>query len=241
MSNALTYWMSEDSEGNLEFNSTAPEDGKTYIAVTPEFLRRMPIALCEAPSGGTANQNIYYVHGDLSDIYSANSNTGLTVMMFIASHNSIDTDSEESQAKICFMPSKTYINMKTISDTGFERPIYKGDIIANKVCFIRYNPITQNIILINPSMDKEASVSKLLVFKEALFNITPKIRNEIIHPDGTIEYQYTAIPRYEDFQKLEDRVRKLENKFIIGIGDPKDALDDAEEGSIFLKLGDVLK
>lgn len=230
MSEASTYWMHKNDIGNLEFSSTPPTDGRLYIAVTPDFLRRMPIAVCEAPTRGDSNHNTYYVKGDISSIYAQGTDTALTVMMFIASQNSVDNQ----EAKIYFLPSEKSYPLKTISDAGFERDIGEGDIVANKVCFIRYNPITQNIILINPSMDKEASISTLKVFNEAKFNTIPKVRIE-----GSTDIYEELVP-LSTVQKLENRLDRLENRFIIGIGDPQKALEDAEDGAIYLKIGDIL-
>lgn len=237
MNSASTYWMYTNDEGNLEFSPIAPTDGKLYIAVTPDFLRHMPIAVCEAPSGGDNNSNIYYIKGNISTIYSRGTNTALTMMMFIASQSSVDG----AEAKICFMPENKLYSFKTISDAGFERDIGKGDIIANKVCFIRYNPITENILLINPSMDKEASVSTLKVFNEASFDTLPRVRKElpgINGADPTVMYE-ELVP-ISALNELEKRLSKLEKRFIIGIGEPQEALRSAEDGTIFLKLGDIL-
>lgn len=229
MNEALTYWMHKNDNGDLELSSVAPTDGKLYIAVTPDFLRRMPIAVCEAPASG-ANNNTFYVKGDISSIYAAGTDTALTMMMFIASHNSVDNE----DAIICFLPSNKNYPLKTISDTGFERAIGEGDIVANKVCFIRYNPITQNILLINPSMDKETSVSTLKVFKEAQFNTIPTVKI------GGSDNKYEELVPMSTLRELEKRLVKLERRFIIGIGDPQDALEDAEDGDIYLKIGDIL-
>ena len=237
MSEASTYWMYENDQGNPEFSSVAPSDGKLYIAVTPDFLRRMPIAVCEAPTGGTDNHNTYYVRGDISSIYATGTGTALTMMMFIASQSSVDGE----DAAICFIPSGKLYPLKTISDTGFERAIGEGDIIANKVCFIRYNPITENILLLNPSMDKEASVATLKVFGEASFNTIPRIRKEISAREGKEpDFIYEELVPISALKKLEDRIDKLERRFIIGIGEPQDALEGAEDGAIYLKMGDIL-
>ena len=230
MNEASTYWMHKNEQGHFEFSSIAPSDGRLYIAVTPDFLRRMPIAVCEAPTGGNDNHNTYYVKGDISSIYAQGTDTALTVMMFIASQNSVDNE----EAAICFLPANKSYPLKTISDAGFERDIGEGDIVANKVCFIRYNPITKNILLINPSMDKEASISTLKVFKEAKFNTIPKVKIE------DSDDHYEELVPLSTVQKLENRLTKLEKRFIIGIGDPQKALEDAEDGAIYLKIGDIL-
>jgi hypothetical protein len=234
MNDALTYWMYTNENGILEFTSIPPTDGKLYLAVTPDFLRRLPISLCEAPSGGDDNQNIYYVKGDISSIYAVGTDTSLAVMLFIALQNSVDG----KDAKIHFMSSGEEYNFKTISDSGYERDIGEGDIIANKICFIRYNPFTGNIILINPSMDKEAAVSTLRVFNTATFNKLPTVRKESTEDSDVPEYE-ELVP-ISALNSLKERVEKLERRFIVGIGDPQDALEDAEEGAIYIKLGEIL-
>ena len=236
MTAASTYWMHTNDRGNLELSSVPPEDGKLYLAVTPEFLRRMPITLCEAPSGGATNKNTYYIKGDISDIYAQGTNTGLTVMMFIAAQNSVDGDG----AKICFVPSNIEYTLKTISDQGFERDIGEGDIIANKVCFIRYNPITGNILLINPSIDKEAMVSTLKVFNSAEFNNMPKVKKLVQDSEGNYTTEYEDLVPISLVKELETRLEKLERRFIIGVVEPQDALQDAEDGTIYMKIGDIL-
>jgi hypothetical protein len=243
MSNALTYWMHENEAGNLEFSSSAPSDGRLYIAVTPDFLRRMPIAVCEAPTGSDTNNNTYYVKGDISSIYTSGTDTALTIMAFIASHNSTDIPKgvTAKSAQICFLPSKETYCFKTISTAGFERDIGAGDIIANKVCFIRYNPITESILLINPSIDEEAAISTLKVFKEAYFDSTPQVKKMTYRDDkGNIHDVYEEVATKSDLENIESRLHKLEQRFIIGIGNPQDALEGAEEGTIFLRLGDIL-
>jgi hypothetical protein len=197
----------------------------------------MPIAICEAPTNGENNHNTYYIKGDISTIYTANSNTSLTVMMFLASQSSVNNEN----AQICFLPKGDFYPLKAISDAGFERDICEGDIVANKVCFIRYNPITENIILINPSMDKEASVTNLTVYNEAKFNVVPRVRKEILGINGAPNsFEYENLISQSSFDSLVTRVNKLERRFIMGIEDPKDALEGAENGTIYLKLGDIL-
>jgi hypothetical protein len=194
----------------------------------------MPISVCEASDN---NSNVYYVKGDISSLYAEGTGTALTMTAFIASHNSVDN----VDAKICFIPSCKEYPFKTISDGGFERAISKGDIIANKICFIRYNPITKSIILINPSMDKEASISTLKVFNEASFNTMPTVRKRVQSQNGIVEdYIYEDLVSISDLKALEDRLNKLENKFIIGIGEPENVLKNAENGAIFLRIGDTL-
>ena len=237
MNAAQTYWMYTNEQGNLELTSIEPSNGKLYIAVTPDFLRRAPIAVCEAPTDGDSNHNTYYIRGDISSIYTKGSDTALSVLMFLASQNSVDGE----EAKICFLPKRDSYPLKTISDTGFERDICKGDIVANKVCFIRYNPITQNIILINPSMDKEASLTNLNVYGEALFNVPPRIRKEIPGDTTTSPtFKYVEVASKDDLATLIARLDKLERKFLIGVGDPVDMLEGAENGTIYLRLGDIL-
>ena len=237
MSIASTYWIYKNDQGVPEFSSVPPSDGKLYIAVTPDFLRRMPIAVCEASTGGSNNHNTYYIKGDISSLYAEGTDTALTMMMFIASQNSVDNE----DAAIVFTPSGTRYPFKTISDTGFERSIGEGDIVTNKICFIRYNPITRSILLINPSMDKEASVSSLKVFREAYFNSIPRVRRELPMSEGDDpEFEYEELVPISTVRELEDRISVLERRFIIGVGEPKNNLEDAEDGAIFLKIGDIL-
>lgn len=237
MNTASTYWIYKNNQGIPEFSSVPPSDGRLYIAVTPDFLRHMPISVCEAPASGPNNHNTYYIKGDISSLYANGSDTALTMMMFIASQNSVDNAS----ATICFTPSGVRYPFKTISDTGFERDIGEGDIIVNKICFIRYNPITNSILLINPSMDKEASVSSLKVFNEAYFNTIPRVRKEIPGAAGEEpSFEYEEMVPISALRELENRVSLLERRFIIGIGEPQDVLEGAEDGAIFLKLGDIL-
>lgn len=232
MSNALTYWMSENNEGHLEFTSVPPNNGKTYIAVTPDFLRKFPIMPCEA----SADKNTFHIKGSLSSLYAVGSSTALTLLAFIAPQNSEDG----AQAQIYFAMDQKYYPLRTISDAGYERDICKGDIVANKVCLIRYNPITEHIILVNPSMDKEATIYNLKVYGEAEFASAPKVRKEYKDTEGNIQYEYLEIPTLEQYEQLLRRIEKLESRFIIGIEEPKEALEDADPGVIYLKIGNIL-
>lgn len=234
-----TLWMYTDEEGNLSISPNAPQDGNLYIAVTPDFLNNMQIDICEAPTAGANNHNNYYVRRNITALYAGGQdNTGLAMMVFIASHNSVD----DEDALIHFGPEANRVTkqLKTISDYGFERAIGKGDIVANKACFIRYNPITDSVILLNPSMDKEAYVTNLHVYNTARFYNQPQVRKEVTVAGGVKDFKYVDILDKDHYDALDARLSKLETKFILGTKNPQDALENADNGTIYFKLGDIL-
>lgn len=129
---------------------------------------------------------------------------------------------------VAYTGKKTYDIIKETSN-GVHNLASSGDIVANRLAIFRFITGDKNsIILVNNPQYNEVQISTLHVTNNASFHRIPTV----IKDEGT-PVQLSTV---DELLKLEDRVLKLENKFIYGVADAKDVLYDKPEGTIYIKI-----
>lgn len=125
--------------------------------------------------------------------------------------------------------SKTY-NIYTETPEGNLTLATKGDIIANRMAMFRFiKGDKDSVILINSPLYNSVSLSTLTVTNKTTFFTRPVVVDS---------YTSAEVPlaTNTDLLALEQRVKKLEDKFQYGAIDPEEALIDAEVGTIYIRV-----
>lgn len=124
--------------------------------------------------------------------------------------------------------TKTYSMIKEDSN-GTHSAVTKGDIIANRLAIFRFISGDNNtVILVNNPQYNNLQVSSLHVTNNVSFENIPSVAKE----DNT----YVQLATTEEVLNLENRVKALEGKFLYGLADAEDALYNAPEGTIYIKI-----
>ena len=106
----------------------------------------------------------------------------------------------------------------------------RGDIIANRLAMFRFiQGDNDSVILINSPLYNSISLSTLAVTNKATFYTVPVIVDKVTKAE-------IPIATNTDLLALEERVKKLENKFQYGTIDAENALMDADVGTIYIQV-----
>ena len=106
----------------------------------------------------------------------------------------------------------------------------KGDIVANRLAMFRFiKGDNDSVILINSPLYNSISLSTLTVTNKTTFYTTPVIVDRVSNSE-------IPLATNSDLISLENRVKKLEQKFQYGTLDAEEALIDAEVGTIYIQV-----
>lgn len=106
----------------------------------------------------------------------------------------------------------------------------EGDIVANRLAMFRFiKGDKDSVILINSPLYNSISLSTLSVTNKTTFYTTPVV----VDKNSGSEI---PLATNSNLLALENRVRKLEEKFQYGTLDPEEALLDAEVGTIYIRV-----
>jgi hypothetical protein len=123
---------------------------------------------------------------------------------------------------------KKYVMVKETPE-GTHNHVTKGDIIANRLAIFRFIAgDSDNIILVNNPQYNNIQISTLHVTQDASFESIP-----VYKQSRNVEI---PLALSTEVLALENRIRKLENKFLYGTVDAEEALADADEGTIYIKI-----
>ena len=102
----------------------------------------------------------------------------------------------------------------------------KGDILANRLCIFRFNPVSKIAILINSPLYNDVKFSSIEA-TDAVFQNDPCVINE--------KGVKMRLINEEEFSSLIQRVDNLEQKILFGSEDPNQILKDKPVGTIYIQ------
>ena len=173
------------------------------------------------PYSSLPNNGLLFLLPQFSSIKQTNSRFNTLTIKFTET-----TDTNQT-----YTGSKTYTMYKE-SSNGKLSPVTEGDIIANRLAIFRFITGNNNsVILINNPQYNDIQVSTITVTNSTTFKSTPILEKA----DGS----FTRIATEEGLTELEKRLRTVESRILYGAIDPDEALKDAVEGTIYIKVEEI--
>ena len=114
---------------------------------------------------------------------------------------------------------------------GTTRAAKENDIIAFRLCIFRFRKGTKKIILCNSPLYDDASYTSLTVTDCKFLNVPE------VHNPESVQEKITLVTS-KQFSELQERVAKLEQKFIMGVEDAEEVLADKPAGTVYIKYED---
>jgi len=122
-------------------------------------------------------------------------------------------------------------NLVIETNDGTTRAATQGDVIAYRMCVVRFKKNSRDAILCNSPLYNDAAFSSIKA-TNAVFTNVPQIKNN----SNITEPIYLVTSK--QFSELVARVGKLEKLFTFGTADPEEAMVDLPTGSIYIKVED---
>ncbi len=160
-----------------------------------------------------------------------------SLLFFVPSVSSNDSGTCTLRIRVPYLPtgSSSYsyedrnFTIVKETDNGSTAPVSIGDIIANRMCIFRFRKNSNKIILINSPLYNAATINDLKATNAEFVN-----RPVIMNSDNPSSPFIVATTK--EVKDLEDRIKKLESKFLFGTEDPEDALSDKETGTVYIQI-----
>lgn len=137
----------------------------------------------------------------------------------------IRTPYADSEGKTRYLNNKYKIYVEQVNASTLQKAT-KGDILANRLCIFRFNPVSKIAILINSPLYNDVKFSSIEA-TDAVFLNDPYVVNE--------KGVKVRLVNEEEFSSLVQRVNNLEQRILFGSEDPNQILKDKPVGTIYIQ------
>ena len=193
-------------------------DQTTLFSLLEDALKYTPVVYNQARYYGTIDtfDNVYEIEYKYTDLPA----DGL--LFFMPSVSAVEGYPCKLKIKKNGAIETYDILVETVE--GITRSAERGDILAHRLCFFRTQLRKKAVILCNSPLFHDATYKEITV-RDC------KIVNSLTVEGETVVTQ-------KEYNKLLERVEKLERKFTYGKEEPAQALEGKEVGSIYIQIGE---